>query len=547
MKKFKFLTLALAALALAACSKTDDGPNGPEPFDGTEAWVKLSISSGSSTLSRALNTPNFEAGTANETTISNVRILFFNASNVVVEDMTFVSGADEIGTPGQPLATLAGDAFKVPGSVKGVVVIANPLAALPGTTKGSTTYDAWNVARSEAGALTAMTSAGAFMMTNAQGVVEPVTIYKTEAEANAAPNSIYIDRVSAKVRLNATATSGTANVTISNVDWRLNVTNKQYFPVSVRTKTYLETTARGCITPYDRWKIGSYRIDPNYVYTTPATAPTYPSTAYNAHYNYFTNATPPSSWIGLNTWEYCLENTQDQQGNYHAYTTQALIKATYAPTAFYVPGGTTTSVVDAQGDWLKITANNGLGGATQHTFYTQATLIEWITYELTQKYLHHTPADYLTPITTAYNAYLAALQAKSVAGVTAVTIPTTMVEATAADQADATAALFSGQDAAVKAHGADMAGAVSYYKGGLSYYKVMVKHDNDTNTGNNQLGEFGVVRNSQYDINITRFDSPGFPIIPDPDPDTPDEDDEGWLAVEIHVNPWTWYTQDEIL
>ena len=37
------------------------------------------------------------------------------------------------------------------------------------------------------------------------------------------------------------------------------------------------------------------------------------------------------------------------------------------------------------------------------------------------------------------------------------------------------------------------------------------------------------------------------PTIPDPDPDTPDENDETWLSIQINVNPWTWYSQEEIL
>lgn len=35
--------------------------------------------------------------------------------------------------------------------------------------------------------------------------------------------------------------------------------------MSERTLTWLEeTTARGCITPFDKWHFGSYRVDPNY-------------------------------------------------------------------------------------------------------------------------------------------------------------------------------------------------------------------------------------------------------------------------------------------
>ena len=38
----------------------------------------------------------------------------------------------------------------------------------------------------------------------------------------------------------------------------------------------------------------------------------------------------------------------------------------------------------------------------------------------------------------------------------------------------------------------------------------------------------------------------GYPTIPDPDPAKPDEA-ESWLSLEITVNPWTWYRQEEEL
>lgn len=43
----------------------------------------------------------------------------------------------------------------------------------------------------------------------------------------------------------------------------------------------------------------------------------------------------------------------------------------------------------------------------------------------------------------------------------------------------------------------------------------MIKHD-DTSAVTNELGEFGVCRNSVYDINVKKFNNPGYPAIPDP-------------------------------
>ena len=71
----------------------------------------------------------------------------------------------------------------------------------------------------------------------------------------------------------------------------------------------------------------------------------------------------------------------------------------------------------------------------------------------------------------------------------------------------------------------------------------MIKQDNDEDNTNNKLGEFGVVRNSVYDITINSIKNPGYPTIPPPDTDKKDEEEEAFLSIEININPWPWYMQ----
>lgn len=144
-------------------------------------------------------------------------------------------------------------------------------------------------------------------------------------------------------------------------------------------------------------------------------------------------------------------------------------------------------------------------------------------------------------MTTAFNKYLKYLQNKGVANVQEVVIPDAAGVRTVADIVHD----FVDQKAGVVAHGADMDDneIVKYYDAGISYYPIAIKHDNDNNNSNNEFGEFGVVRNSMYDIKVNSFNNPGYPIIPKPDPGKKDEF-EHWLAIEIGVNPWTWYTQE---
>lgn len=86
-------------------------------------------------------------------------------------------------------------------------------------------------------------------------------------------------------------------------------------------------------------------------------------------------------------------------------------------------------------------------------------------------------------------------------------------------------------------------GDLSYYAEGFNYYKAMIRHD-DTNEALNELGEFGVVRNSVYDILVRAINKPGYPEIPTPG-EEPDEEEGNYLSVQIKVNPWTWYSQEE--
>lgn len=557
MKKKNFFMLALAAVAFAACSNEDlvpvDNPGNNNDLvtdPNADAWVALAVKTPVQT--RGLHNPNQEAASADESKISEVRAIFFTAANdendaTVTADITLSN--DQAGLDANGIPSGAGKAFKVPATSKRILIIANPSVKFAAKTFSTTTkYSEVNAALDDA--VSTMTTAGKFMMSNAKGSLEPsdedetsgtfgdpidLSLYANETAATNNPLSIRIDRVVAKVRVYVTADSD-AKATISDAGWILNATNKTYFPVSKRILTWNETPAnkpgaRGeCITPFDQYKIGSYRIDPNY------------DAQALANYNSYSSTSVPSGWNDPTTTinkvaEYCLENTQTATHNVHAYTTHVLLKAKFIPSEYGRPApndGTPSTDQETDpalaGDWMLI--NGG--------FYTFATLMEWIEAELTAKYTDGEPTTFPTARTTAYNRYLDAI------GVGAIALPAT------ADAAAITALVgdFKATKALVAAIAAkDRAISViglTYYVGAVSYYKIMIKHD-DTSAATNELGEFGVVRNSVYDINVKKFNNPGYPAIPDPDPDTPDESDEGWLSIEIIPNPWTWYTQEEIM
>ena len=566
MKKKNFFMLALAAMAFAACSNEDlvptenPGNNNELVTDpNADAWVALAVKTPVQT--RGLHNPNQEAATEDESKITKVRAIFFTANAnedaaTVTADITLSEDQAGLDANGIPTGT-AGQAFKVPATSKRILIIANPSAKFEAKTAGETdqkwpvgtTYADVNAALDDASS--SMTTAGKFMMSNAKGSLEPsdenetsgtfgdpidLSLYASETAATNNPLSIRIDRVVAKVRVYVTADSD-AKATISDAGWVLNATNKTYFPVSKRTLTWnedkanLASGARGtCITPFDQYKIGSYRVDPNY------------GSQNLTDYNAYSSTSAPSSWNDPTTTvnkvaEYCLENTQTAAYNLHAYTTHVLLKAKFIPSEYGRPApnaGTPSTDQETDpklvGDWMLI--NGG--------FYTFATLMEWIEAELTAKYADGEPTTFPTARTTAYNRYLDAV------GVGAISLPATADAAAIANLVNdfkatkADVANIAAKDRAITVTG------LTYYVGAVSYYKIMIKHD-DTIAATNELGEFGVVRNSGYVLNVKKFNNPGYPAIPDPDPDTPDESDEGWLSIEIISNPWTWYTQEEIM
>ena len=534
--------LALASMAFVACSNEDIVPVVEDIDYGVvtdptgEAWVAMAIKTPSQANSRGLNNPDYQNGTAVESELKKVRAIFFTADvdPEVTADITLTNAEAGVDATGQPTGS-AGTAFKVPATSKRILIVANPSSTFQNDGVNNkwitgTKYSVVNAALTNTAA--SISSTNGFMMTNAKGDLEPsvtdagatlgdpkdLSLYKTDAGAKANPLAINIDRVVAKVRVTITQTSAKAD--ISDAKWVLNTTNKSYYPLSKRTPTWLEqqnVPTGGFRAPFDQYKKGSYRIDPNY---------TSHAGAYNVYDETHDEVANPIPWHLTTESEYCLENTQNKAGNTHDNTTQILVKAKYMPKEYKTADGQTTTDQEISKDWMMID-----GG-----FYTFTTLMDWIEAELNYKYLsnHPDPSIITTPLTTALNKYLDDI------GVTAITLPATADAAAIALLKTA----FTAKQAAVELEDdrAKTVGVLTYYKGGYSFYKAMIKHD-DTNLAVNELGEFGVVRNSVYDITVTKFNEPGYPTIPPVTAD-PDEDDDLRMSILIDVNPWTWYTQE---
>jgi len=559
MKKMYFLVAALLVLLSAACTNDhidQDDDDGIVTDPTGEAWIALNVGPPTTSFSRALHDPDKIMGTTKESNVKKIRAIFFDGSEKVTADKTFTVGTDqEAGNPNQPEGD-QGKAFKVPASSKRILIIANPSPDLPVTSVGTTTYTVFNQAIL---AVASLSGDEYFMMSNAKGGLEPsasntdgtdanLVLYNSASKAESQALSINVDRAVAKVRVYTDNTGISSNNTKANISepgWVLNATNKKYFPVSKREKTWYETQPRGCITPFDQYKLGSYRIDPNYDNQPTVLPPAF--TDYLKDYNYYLDATdvPAGAWhptdASSDNAEYCLENTQTEDHNVWAYTTQVLFKVIFSPKGLQTPDKNVydnpadfvnAGALDPGKDWLMV--NGG--------YYTWNLLMDYIKAELTFKFQSEDNDPTIihnTALTNALNNYLEAINE--------VKVPIDRNNARSPEeQAGDIVDAFNVKKNAVTTHGADRHGTVSYYVGGVNYYPIMIKHD-DSGDVYNELGEFGVVRNSVYDVNISRVNNPGYPNIPEPDPGTKDEDEDNYLSIRINVNPWTWYTQTEEL
>ena len=534
MKIKKFLALVLTSVILVACSNNDADDNGGIVKNPQgKAWLSLSIKNPSGTQLRSLNNPDKETGTSAETDVKSVRAIFFDGSKNVTDDIVLTSL--EAGNPGSPTGA-AGEGFEVAATAENVMIIVNPPSGL-GTFSVGDSYTTVNTALTLSVASVTDAATDGFMMTNAKGDLEPstptgglaaLTLYATKAQAEAAPLSINVDRVVAKVRLYTAAHTVPAGITVSNIEWVLNITNKKFFPLSERKKTFLNTA-----TSFDQYGLGSFRQDPNYDHS--ADGAVYPNPGYTTSYNYYTEAAPPApgDWLlptdGGGTAQYCHENTQIQADNNFAYVTHMIVRAEYLPNNFMKVDSTLVGPETSK-DWMRISGR----------IYNFTSLMTYIKKELDDKYAAADPTTVATPRSNALNNYLDSV---GLVG-SKVPIPPTGNAATATTVYTA----FSGLQSTIEGNTnkAGTFGSFAYYAGGINYYRIAIKHD-DTGSATNELGEFGVVRNSVYDVTIRSINNPGLPAIPEPDPQDPIEADGSYISVEININPWTWYTQIEDL
>lgn len=578
MKRFNLIPLALTTLMLGACS-SEDGlnlGNGSSVAQGEKGYISflLNLPAVKGMANRANDV--FDDGDAAEYNVKDATLLLFSGAN---EGEATFAGAYDLSTKmtggtsdGDNITTtykIAQEVTKPVGAnVYAMVVIngktSNVLTESGGTwsikgqplTASTTKYKdlagaAYNLSNTDVANIASTTGDGCFLMTNAPlytkagGVsnptggsvqtlteINPNNIFTTEEEAKANPAAnVYVERAVAKVTVTGNTTGTQAGGNIANYEikgWTLDVTNQSSFLVrnvngadwwSLKADGVNDYRFVGAAAVADGLYRTYWGIDPNYsnggTFTTQAgTTPTNLKT------------------VGAN--DYCLENTFNLTQMKDDQTTRVIVAAALdfnkdgkgddfyvldndkSNTALTLEGITNTvkAAYLANGTVVNLLKENLNGGASigaedlDVTFDQKATTGGYVT---------------VTEIT---------IKDANASKFKAGAIPTEL-------QAANNDAIIADVNAAHK---------IAFYKGGVSYYPVMIKHFGDDLTpwsngevyGSNNadfLGRYGVLRNNWYSINVTGIKSIGDPEVPKVY-GTPDDPSESWISVTINILFW---------
>ena len=576
MKKSLLFSAVLAGLMLGSCSSSDDlaGGNTSANQDGN-GYVAFTINLPTQPSTRAGSfNDDFKDGMANEYAVKDATLLLFQGATE--SSATFV-GAYKLST--EPWTSPAGDqnitttsnkiVKKIDKSgtdMKALVVLnsngvftvdeaANSLKLNGSGTDFAGTYA--DFVKSAGATSSANLTKTGFYMANAPlcskkgddldpatGTVSTLTdltgkIYDTEAEALAgAAAQVYVERAVAKVTVNkgtvAVATTSTStSVPFEVLGWAIDNFNKTTYLVrnTEDFDTWKSYSSKG-LTPSKYRFVGGAPVATDLYRTYFAKDVNY-DTDYSA--GILERATNFVNTYGDTNPQYCFENTFDVPHQNENLTTLVTIKAKLnSGNDFYIVGG----------DQVKLYTKTQLDKLVKEKFLnTEAT---WVTENVKDASTTIGEGD----LTLTYD--------KDEAGVIHLTGVTVDASKLKSPHAPLPATYVADVEAAV--------GSMVYYKNGVSYYTVRIKHFGDdltpwkknelgveagkvyptTDQAENWLGRYGVLRNNWYDITVQGVKGLGSATVPELTGTTDDELDS-YIAVQINVLSWAKRTQNATL
>lgn len=578
MKKFQLFAFALAAGLMMGCSDDNSLVEGPSTGSSTTGKGYISLAINLPTQPSARANDNFDDGLESEYNVDDATLLVFSGAT---EDAAKFTGAYPLTlNDGTQLGGNITTTYQVTQQITKplaagddiyALVMINSKNVLKGNAKegwqilgNALTVGTTTVADVKgmngnvtAAALADASGEGYFYMTNAPlysvpgGVSEPANgavttltkinaenIFSTAAEAEDNPAaSIYVERGVAKVTVTNGGTAGqNGNLNYTINGWTLDMTNTASYAVrNVTGADWWTLYSRLAATP-----------DYRFVGSVPVAAGLY-RTYFGMDPNYNADGTfneqigeAPAALTALNGTAYCLENTFDVDHQNQDQTTRVIVAATLTGVGgdanvndFYVVNNNKDNVLNTA----------GLEAYVKKQYLENPTVYGLLTDR--DNGLKDGDENKLTEadLDVTYSTSTASADVT----IAAVTI------------ADAAAAKFKGEAIPADLAGSGNADAlatineakIAYYKGGVSYYPVMIQHFGDDQTpwtagsvsyptpsrDDNYLGRWGVLRNNWYEINVTGVKSIGSPVVPEVY-GTPDDPVESWISVEINVLSW---------
>lgn len=566
MKIKHYFGLAVIAAMTASCSSNEDlGTAGPGT--GTNeagvGYATFSINLPTTSGTRADANPEFKPGDANEYKVNDATLLIFKKGATNNEgDYTFVESVelgsmapwqkpnpDETGVTTHAKITAKLESVNKNENNFALVLLnngtgTNAKVAMP---SDGEKFSVWNAQTTDKFAK----PENGFYMANAPlfkdnkvttlVAINKDNIYPTEEQAaKGTATDIYVERGLAKVTLKTgkAATGNTDdNYTVTGVtykgdkvtikNWALDVTNTKTFPIhnvdglsddytNIWSNTDTPAGSNGANTQrfVDNKDTKAKRVywgkDPNYDNTAAD------KTALNAEFNNVANkdvtAEPTTSL-------YCLENTFNLANMKQGQTTRVVFKATYKPAS--LPTGETT--------FYKIGKNTAIWRETDLVKEIEAAVASVIS-----------GAAGKTTVTLNAGAGKNNITAAGTHYITKDNIAVTGVE-TISDENIKAINTQLGLKESEKV-------GISTYADGESYYIARIKHFGDALTKWESgpyddkkleyLGRYGVLRNNWYELTVNSVSGPGYPSVPEVKPNTPDDEDDKYINVEVKILDW---------
>lgn len=559
MNKTKYLALAFAALTLGACTSDDVVSTGGGKDDGNATGylsfaINLPTMSGNTRAGWGDETGVFDDGEASEYAVRDARVYFINSEGTIIQTSTPV--LSWTGTPSDQNVTKVSAVVTLESPLTdpaSVLVVLNPSEKFLTATEGKTTYAEFNAAISSTAAedfcsIDDETSKVAenIMMTNAPIVEDdtseeasagdkivqtlvPITaddIKTTEEASVAAPVTVYVERVLAKVTVSSTGFTGPDDATFSVVGWEIDNTNTTTYPV--RNTGFYAEGSKGFLED-SKWALS----DVNRFYGT-ATNPVRTYFAEDPNYSSNGTFTWDSDGNGATLKEnqpgYCLENTFDLTRQIGTQATRVLLKASYAPKMKSGESSFTGALAGyTAGEKFFIM------GSQPATLYSAQELAKIIETEVVKDDLYGLTISQ-GKIPDVDETKLKAAVATNKLQITADLFKEGVVTGNADAFSELTDALM-----------------IKVYDPSATYYEIPIKHFGDALTpwttgsyGTNEkayLGRYGVVRNNWYEINIKSVSGPGDPVPPTPDGGQIDKDTR-YISFTINILSWAKRSQD---